>query len=201
MVWTLRPKVPKGMITNMSDEFLTYTTTQASTVFGVSGETIRTWAGEFDDYLSPTARPGEGKTRLFTTEDMGVFALVKQFKTMGKTFKDCHVALGSGQRGEPPSLPPEELSAVVAGETEKRYILQIEHLRGQLEQATAELVHMREIRDENIQLRTKIDMLEQQLSEAKERGMEVDTLREQLGELRGELKAVLRELDRNRTEK
>ncbi len=189
------------MITSMNDEFLTYTTTQAATVFGVSGETIRTWAGEFDDYLSPTARPGEGKTRLFTSTDMGVFALVKQFKTMGKTFKDCHAALGSGQRGEPPTLQPEELNAVVAGETEKRYILQIEHLRGQLEQATAELVHMREVRDENIQLRTKIDMLEQQLIEAKERGLEVDTLREQMGELRGELKAVLRELDRSRNDK
>ena len=43
---------------------------QSSGVF----ETIRNWADEFQDYLSPTATPGRGKHRMYTLTTL-VFAL------------------------------------------------------------------------------------------------------------------------------
>ncbi len=83
----------------------TYTTKDIATIFKVSTQTAKIWAREFADYLSPTARPESGKRRLFTDDDVRIFALVREYTQGGFTFVDAHVALKAGQRGNVPSVP------------------------------------------------------------------------------------------------
>ena len=92
-----------------------YSSRQTATIFGVALETIRNWADEFQDYLSPTATPGRGKHRMYTLDDLSVFSLVDDLKKQGMTYIDIHVSLKNGQRGQPPALPPEEIQALGGG--------------------------------------------------------------------------------------
>ena len=64
---------------------------------------MRQWTTQFSDYLSPTATPEKGRQRNYTEEDLSVFALVSGMKTTGSTTEEIGAALGSGQRGEPPT--------------------------------------------------------------------------------------------------
>lgn len=68
--------------------------------FGVSPQTVRTYADEFSRYMSPTANPPAGQQRNFTDEDLAVFALIVQLKRQGATYETIHAALASGQRGD-----------------------------------------------------------------------------------------------------
>lgn len=82
-----------------------YKTGDIETTFNISHETVRAWAAEFAAYLSPTATPEKGRQRIFTEDDLLVFALVKTFRNEGKTYNEMHAALGAGQRGDLPDIP------------------------------------------------------------------------------------------------
>ena len=78
-----------------------------ATRFNVSRETIRIWAKEFANYLSPGANPSKGNQRNFSADDLPIFALISDLKGQGQTYEDIHAALSSGQRGAVPlSSPP-----------------------------------------------------------------------------------------------
>ena len=79
-----------------------FTSQQVEQMFSISRETVRTWVGEFSDYLSPTARPPKGRQRHFTEEDLAVFALVAELKEKRWRFADIHPLLHSGERRQPP---------------------------------------------------------------------------------------------------
>lgn len=68
---------------------------------GVSSNTIRVWTKEFDAYLSPTAAPGPGKTRMFADDDIAVLWTVKALRAQGVPSEDIHAALANGERLEP----------------------------------------------------------------------------------------------------
>ena len=89
-----------------------YTTQHLRTIFKVSHQTIKNWADEFASYLSPTANPEAGKKRLYTTEDVQVFALVKDYRQRGYTYEDVHTALKTGQRGDIPFEASDIVSTV-----------------------------------------------------------------------------------------
>ena len=44
---------------------MAFTTKEVAQIFGFAEPTVRKWAVEFGQYLSPTAHPGNGKKRSF----------------------------------------------------------------------------------------------------------------------------------------
>lgn len=85
----------------------TYTTKDIAAIYRVSHQAVKTWAREFAPYLSPAARPEEGKRRIFSDDDVRVFALVRDFTQRGYNFADAHIALKAGQRGDVPDTASE----------------------------------------------------------------------------------------------
>ncbi len=55
----------------------TFSTSQVAKRFGVADQTIKNWAAEFAQYLSPTATPEAGKRRGFTAEDVAILRAEK----------------------------------------------------------------------------------------------------------------------------
>ena len=53
----------------------------AAQVVGIGASTVRNWAGEYAEFLSPTANPGDGQPRSFTESDLAVLQVVKELRT------------------------------------------------------------------------------------------------------------------------
>lgn len=167
-----------------------YTNRQTAALFGVSLETIRNWAYEFAEYLSPTANPGKGKHRLYSPDDLAVFGLVDDLKKQGRTYSDIHVTLKSGQRGYPPNLDPNEVQAIVVNEQEKRLSVEVEvlqrtclQLQKQLDEAETKVREAEEVRATNIRLETLVETQQQRVNE----------LKEQLDKAQGRIEQLLEE--------
>jgi len=164
-----------------------YSTRHVCTLFRVSPETARTWAEEFSQYLSPVANPGTGRHRQFTDEDMRVLSLVSQMKRDNLTFNDIHAALASGNRGQAPALPVEEVQALVVGERESQLIAQM----SKLQQAIVDLQKERDMllpsRENEIRLlalresdQKRIAELTEQLNNAQDK---IEKLNREIGRL------------------
>lgn len=84
-----------------------YTTTKASEIFGVHEQTVRGWASDFEEFLSETANPKSGETRLFTEEDMRVLAYVslKRKENAKITVPQLLDQLAVGNREDLPLTP------------------------------------------------------------------------------------------------
>lgn len=133
---------------------MTYTTQHICSMFRISHQTAKNWAREFASYLSPTATPDKNRQRVFTDEDVRVFALVHQFRLAGKFFEDAHAALASGERGDIPStageIVPTTTPAVIAMQ-ERLDTLEIE---------------LREALSDADQQRGMVKLLKEQLTDA-----------------------------------
>lgn len=164
-----------------------YTSNQAAKIYEVSLQTINSWAGQFREYLSPTANPGGRRKKRFSLDDMKVFSLVADMKNDGGTFEDIHATLKSGQRGDPPAVDPDQVQAIVVNETETRLTLENERLQQMLVQAHDKLAKAEEQLKELDGLRLKAAKLETQLeSQAKER----ERLERQVQALTEEIKSL-----------
>jgi DNA-binding transcriptional MerR regulator len=133
--------------------------------FNVTNETIRSWAAEFRDDLSPGANPPEeGKHRRFTFDDLEVLTLVYEMREKKSSWEAIHAALDAGQRG----IPATDLASLIpmenVRETERLYKV-IEKQRDEIAilKATLNSVNTRADRAEGAQ-----DTLKQQLAEAQE---------------------------------
>jgi len=167
-----------------------YSTRHLCQLFGVSEATIRNWAIEFQRDLSALAKPSDGRHRIFTEDDLAVFALVNTMKKDGHIYEEIHAALGAGQRGIPPELPPREIEALLSSENTKQMVLQVQNLRdsiAKLEKQREELAaQVRPLEDENVRLRA--------LREADER--RVAEMAAQLKAAQEEIKQLNREIGR-----
>lgn len=148
---------------------MTHQTKHISRLFDISRETVRVWAREFEQYLSPSARPEKGQKRVYTDADLEVFALVAEQKNAGLTFEQIHPMLQSGERGH---APDPELAMVASTETQKvvtltRRVMQLER---ELNEANS---------DRSMQA-GQITELRQQLASARE---EVRQLNREIGRL------------------
>jgi DNA-binding transcriptional MerR regulator len=130
---------------------------------------------EFAEYLSPTARPGKNKNRLYSVSDMEVIALVADQKATGQTYPEIHASLINGQRGSV-DLSPEDMRIITAGEGKKQLSLEIEHLqhaivrlKTELEQTRQEAEEARQLREEAVRLQTSLEHISAQLQETQER--------------------------------
>lgn len=155
-----------------------YKTRDLEILFGVTGETIRAWASEFEEYMSPTAVPTtKGQTRIFTDSDVEIFALVAQLRELGKGFDDVKMALANGQRGD--------LALIVNERNElDRDHVQLALARQHLASLEANLVAAKEqaaaLHDENIRLKTLLERSYEELKQAREQGGEMQARVEQL---------------------
>ena len=80
-----------------------HTTGQLATAFGVSEITIKRWVTTFGDFMSQTAQPGNGKTRMFDDDDVEKLALVAELRNKNLTEQEIYAALKRGDRGTPPT--------------------------------------------------------------------------------------------------
>jgi DNA-binding transcriptional MerR regulator len=134
-----------------------YTTQDVARLFQVSRQTVKNWSDEFVSYLSPTAQPEKGKKKLFTPEDIEVFALVAEYHGRGLHYEDVHAALKTGQKGIAP-LEQRGLSP-----------LQPSELMVALKQQVDELHRMNEeLKSERDEERGKVKLLRRLLTEKDE---------------------------------
>ena len=169
-------------------------------LFDVSAETVRNWSDEFQKYLSVTATPGSGRHRLFTIDDMEVFALVAELKEKGMVYADIHAALDNGQRGEvPPTLieQVQDLHLAMKVDQAQDAIARIQSDRD------AALAQLQSLHDENIRLQTRLEVIEEVTSKRIEDSHKrVEGLERELEKARDEVKQLTSELGylRGRTE-
>ena len=174
-----------------------YSSRHVATIFGVSLETVRNWADEFQDFLSPTARPGKGKHRMYSYDDLRVFSLVSELKGQGMTYADIQATLHAGQRGQPPSMQPGEIQALVVGEQETRLSLEVEYLQRslmklqqQLAGAQEDLEKAQAIKEENIKLGTQ---LEEERKRVEEKETQISELKQQLSQAQTRIEQLIKE--------
>lgn len=131
-----------------------YKSRDVQRLFNKSNETVRLWSERFSQYLSPTAQPGQGRRRLFTSADLEVFAYIAEEKDKGKVYDDIDISLANGSRGSIPDTLTER--SLVLEST-----LQLEAISRQLSVIQAErdeaLANNRELHDEKIRLQTRLE--------------------------------------------
>lgn len=154
-----------------------FTSKHIQALFKIAPQTVRNWSGEFSQYLSATAGGGEGWRR-YTMDDLAVFSLIKELSDKGQRYPDIHATLKTGQRGAIPSITPEELNALLAGEVERELA----------EKLASE-------RSESITLRDQVMALETRVSALSDDNIRLETtnmeLRKQILRLEGQLKTAV----------
>jgi len=156
-----------------------YQTKYLCEVFDISRQTVRIWAAEFAEYLSPGATPEKGQQRNFSDEDMTVFALVHDVKQRGGTYENAHVQLKNGQRGEIPSRTTPVPSEPEVNLTSLRS--QLTRLSDQLEIAMKERDDLKIVVAQEKALRQRAD---EQYAEAQHK---IDELNQEIGRLKASL--------------
>lgn len=78
-------------------------------MFNISPASVRIWANDFADYLSPSANPPAGQTRKFTDNDIRVFATISRLKDFNNTVDEIKTELENGVLDDAPVQVPNEL--------------------------------------------------------------------------------------------
>lgn len=79
----------------------TYSVSQTARIIGISPNTVRSWTGHFDEFLSASARPESGHERRYTDDDAELFQTVKILRDQGHPMKQIRPIIESGERYEP----------------------------------------------------------------------------------------------------
>ena len=169
-----------------------YKSSHVQRLFSVSPETVRNWSEEFAEYLSVTATPGTGRHRIFTHEDMEVFALIAELKEKGLTYTDIHAALKNNQRGEiPPMLvnQVQELQLALQVDQAQELVVRLQSERD------AALARQQALHDENIRLQTRLELFEEINGKRLEDSQnQIEGLQKALERARDEVKQLTSEL-------
>lgn len=64
------------------------TPAQVANMLGVSSSTLRLWSTQFADHLSEAARPGAGKRRSYTPDDVSTLTQARDALRSGRTVPD-----------------------------------------------------------------------------------------------------------------
>jgi len=171
---------------------LPYSAKQLSTIYQITPETIRVWSNTYQDFLSHNATQSTRK-RTYTVEDTTVIALVAEQRKQGQSFDEIRIALNNNQRGNPPSLEPEEIKELTVENIDRQLALEVERLNFVISglqeklteaQATAQRVHKVEL--ENAKLVTENKQVKQIKTELKEVRLQAEEKNEQLTRELGE---------------
>lgn len=174
----------------------TYSTVVLARYFGRTETTVRNWADEFHQHLSPTATSTTGRNRVYSEDDASVLSLVHTLKNNGGTFSDIHAALANGARGDMPEIPPEELKAMITAQENRELTTRVEQLEGLLIQAEERLQMLRQVQDENVELKTKIAIFQEELNRERDNAPDVTGLYRQIGKLEAQIEYLKEALDK-----
>ena len=170
-----------------------FSTKEVAAYYGFAEQTVRKWTIEFEEHLSPTANPGNGKNRDFTVDDLEVIDLIAEHKKRQATYDAIHAALKAGQRGNAPELTEQDLQVLAATEGEKKAALEITTLQRtiidlteRLNRAELRAAAVHEVEKENTRLETRLEMTETDLAASraalKEAQSRVEALIKEAGE-------------------
>lgn len=166
---------------------MAFSTRDISNYYGYAVPTVRNWAIEFEQYLSPTANPGDGKQRSFSIEDLKVISIIAEYKRNGATYEEIHAALRVGVRGPVPDITEQELKALSATEGEKRASLEVQalqrailDLREQLNRAELKAQQVDELVKDNTRLSVLNEEVVKQRDDLQKR---LDDAQRQIAEL------------------
>lgn len=177
-----------------------YNARQIASLYGISRETVRVWSEEFSRYLSPLAKPGRNKPRLFTREDLAVLSLVAELKQENMSVEDIIGALENGQRGAVPDLDPNDLETMlllqqgrggdidVLQKSLSSLQRQYNEVLAQYQQALEQLAEAREVREENIKLKSDLHHAEQRTDDLAKRLEAAEARIEELVETQSKLR-------------
>jgi len=172
---------------------LPYSVKQASQIYGVSTETIRTWSNTYQEFFSHGATQA-GRKRLFTVEDTTVLSQIAELRDQDYSLDEIQVALKNGQRGKPPALEPQEIKDLSVENIDRKLMLEVERLSFVVTQLQEKLttaesiaarVHNTEI--ENTRLTTEIKQVKQLRTELKEAKAEIREVRTEAKEKQEQL--------------
>lgn len=154
-------------MTNGKDDLL-LTTTQIGQWMGKSGQTIRNWTEEFSEFLSPLAT-AEGRHRVYNRDDLAVLVMVQEMRDSGFRPSEIGEALARGERGDVPDLDVQSVVTMDKDIAVKRLEVELDTTRRELEdtktqlvEAMRELEESRAIREENIRLEARLEVLKEQ---------------------------------------
>lgn len=161
-----------------------YKSADVQRLFDVSSETVRRWAQEFEQYLSPTATPGKGRARQFTADDLTVFALVSEIKNSGGTYDDVHLALKSGQRGSIEDAAQERALDIRAN-------VEVDFIRKKMEQLQVDhnraVEQVKTLEGEVIRFQTELKQMDEVKSELQASRDMINNLNREIGKLEAQL--------------
>ena len=101
-----------------------FSTKEIADALGVSGQSIRTYTGEFADYLSDDATPPPGGRRRFTDDDLRTLRAAKSLLDRGLTYDGVRGRLAQGvhtvetEEPEPREEPETAAPLVPMGEAQ-----------------------------------------------------------------------------------
>lgn len=180
-----------------------------SRLTGIPASSLRTWSGEYAEYLSPAAAGGDGRKRDYSDQDIRILMYVADQKARNVIGEDIHASLKSMKitawidlpplPNVPPGMEPVALIPREAAETKidmQRQALykEIEWLQKQIEALEDELQQERadkkSLQAELSNYRERYGELKGQLTERQTSGELISQnkeLAQQVGELQGKL--------------
>lgn len=170
-----------------------FNTNQLVAHFGVSRQAIYDRANALADFLEPGAVPGGRKDRKFSEHDVQVMAFAHQMlKDENASFDEIIVALRQNPELPPAMLTDAEINEALTSDKEKRAILQVQVLMNEVTLLREDNARLKEDASRTKELELEVARLQAQLEIATK--VDTSTLYETIGELRGELNYIRRQL-------
>ena len=178
-------------------------------LINVHPDTVRRWSKDYRQFMSPTATPQKGKTRVLTTHDAAVLLYVSTSRDNGLDRAEILERLAELQTGgwaDLPEIPSDwfadpsedtmsvETAAVRASQVAQIAVLQkeLEHTRSELETAQRALVEAQHrvssLEDEIAALRASSETVEGELQDSlHQRELELERAKQDVARLEGQL--------------
>ncbi|MFP4320838.1 MAG: MerR family transcriptional regulator [Anaerolineales bacterium] len=142
-------------------------------LFGVSITTIQNWINEFGDHLSDPAKKIGAKQRSFNEDDVLVLATVASLSADGLNYDTIRKRLADGERVEHPGVANYGVDTRMIPTAAVEQLIDATELKIELEQIKAErdklLSMLERSEDEKTALRAKVDELQAEMANLRER--------------------------------
>ncbi len=164
----------------MEDEI---TLQQAASELGVTPATLKRWAKEFGDFLSPAPVSGDGAGRRFSDDDLAVLRGVREQLASGLSTDDVRAQLQSEGRDETTALALSPRDGYGSGLASPGFAVLTDTLRAMIEnqQAIQNSLQVNRnlqgvliqdnfnLKEENMKLRERMQRMEQELGDLRQR--------------------------------
>ncbi len=155
---------------------------QVADRIGKHDNTVRNYARQFNEFLSP--EPPKGEARTFTDDDVRILGFISRLSDSGMSYDDIREAV-KRKLGEGTPFPP-VLPTVTMPEAQG--LITVQEMESQLAIKDARITEMEARLEE---LRKQIEQFRQERREERDTyTAEIGRLNQEIGELRAELKAV-----------